>query len=606
MLIVVFYVANLLVLLLGAAAFRAGSAHRKFAVALLQALFLLPLLAAEFLAVAAGLVPVEEGYGCALGSQNLLLIVWTLLARQFHLAMAADGAARPTALDRLHGPVVAFLLGVAAVQFLWPDFALSDGGIAFPSFGAVYLSSVVSVAVQVLMAWQLEAFWRQLPKPRRPEYGVLVVGIGLVCAVQGWAGSYRLTYLRLTDAVVTLQAALLLLAWALMAYAVLRHRLLNRKLFISRRVVYAFVAPAAFSAYLVGLGAVALVARVFGFPFHLVVGGFFAALGLVAVAALALSEAVRQRVRFFISTHFYVNKYEYRDEWLAFSALLQGAHTEAAVLRALYRVLADSLYSRELWLWSGTEAGGFGLAEPPAAGAGHEAWHLGPADPVIRHLGRHPRLDLEAEPAPGEEEARARLGALPAPRPVLVVPLAAGGQLVGCVGLGPEFTGGRYGHDDFDLLAALGSQAASAIVAARLTEETARLREQRALHGLSAFLLHDLKNAASILSLVHANAREHMGDPEFQKDVLTAIGDALRRMDKVRSRLGALQHGVEPAWQTLELGPFLHEFAAPFPRRLPGLTVEVDCPDGVVLSTDPQLLATVLENLLLNSYEAGA
>ena len=38
---------------------------------------------------------------------------------------------------------------------------------------------------------------------------------------------------------------------------------------------------------------------------------------------------------------------------------------------------------------------------------------------------------------------------------VLAVPLTIGGQCVGLIGLGSEYTGGRYGHDDFDLMASL-------------------------------------------------------------------------------------------------------------------------------------------------------
>ncbi|MDP3694981.1 MAG: ATP-binding protein, partial [Desulfocapsaceae bacterium] len=154
-------------------------------------------------------------------------------------------------------------------------------------------------------------------------------------------------------------------------------------------------------------------------------------------------------------------------------------------------------------------------------------------------------------------------------------------------------------------LTALGSQAASALIAVRLTEETARMRERRALHNISAFLLHDIKNAASILSLIYANAREHMDNPEFRKDMLTAIGDALQRMEKAQTSLGMLRDRVESVWQDVMLCHFLDELLVRFGRRLPGLDIVLDCPQGITLRTDPQLLETVLENLLLNAYEAG-
>ncbi|MBE0665020.1 MAG: GAF domain-containing protein, partial [Candidatus Aminicenantes bacterium] len=364
------------------------------------------------------------------------------------------------------------------------------------------------------------------------------------------------------------------------------------------------VAPSLFAAYFLALGTISLVIRLSGYPFKWVLFWFLVGTGAVAVVILAVSEPVRQRLKFFISTNFYVNKYEYRDEWLAFSALLQDAHSEARVLDALRQVLSDSLYTREIWIWAGSEAEGFGIKSSTAV-TDRPTCLLTADDPIIRHLRKQPRLDL-AGPIRGESDTfNACLASLPPPRPILFVPLAAGGQLVGCIGLGREYTGGRYGQDDFDLLAALGSQAASALLAVRLSEETARLRERRALHHLSVFLLHDIKNAASILSLVHANAQAHMDNPEFRKDMLIAIGDALRRMDKVRTNLGMLRDRVESVWQDVVLYLFLDELRVRFGRRLPGLDIVLDCPQGITLRTDPQLLGTVLENLLLNAFEAG-
>lgn len=599
-----FLLTNLLLLAASFFSFRLPEVHRKFSLAILQALFFMPLLVVEYLAVVLNLVPDSEGFTILLASQNLFLVIWSTAARRLRDAMAVSKPGPAAIPGLLHAPIVVLILAATTLQILAPSFAISPEGISFPQFGPVYLASLICLLVMLFMAWQLEAFWRQLPKSRRREYGLFVVGSALVCAVQGGVASYRITYLALTDDVLFLQAAFLLVAWALLAFAVLRHRLLNRNLFISRKIVYAFVAPSLFAAYFLALGTISLVMRFSGYPLKWVLFWFLAGSGAVAVVVLAVSEPVRQRLKFFISTHFYVNKYEYRDEWLAFSALLQDAHSEARVLDALRRVLVESLYTRGIWIWAGSEAEGFELKVSTAV-TGRPTCLLTASDPIIRHLRKQPRLDLTEMKHAESDMFTACLASLPPPRPVLFVPLDAGGQLVGCIGLGQEYTGGRYGQDDFDLLAALGSQAASALLAVRLTEETARLREQRALHHLSAFLLHDIKNAASILSMVHANAREHMGNPEFRKDMLIAIGDALRRMDKVRTSLGMLRDRVESVRRDVVLHLFLDELQARFVRRLPGLDIVLDCPQGITLRTDPQLLGTVFENLLLNAFEAG-
>jgi len=136
---------------------------------------------------------------------------------------------------------------------------------------------------------------------------------------------------------------------------------------------------------------------------------------------------------------------------------------------------------------------------------------------------------------------------------VLLSPISSGNQLVGIIGLGPEFTGGRYDQDDFDLLTALGNHTGAALLAARMAEELARTREQQAWERLSAFVLHDIKNAASMLSLLRQNAPEHIHEPEFQKDMLETVDDALRRMGRVEQRLRALKDELLPEKQEFSL-----------------------------------------------------
>lgn len=599
-----FWLTNFSLLAASFLAMRMPDVNRKFSLAILQSLLFLPLLVAEYLAVTLNFISDQEGFTILLASQNLFLVIWGTAARRLRDTMFVRRPDPTIILGFLYAFVVVLILAVAVFQVIEPSFVINRDGIRASQFGPVYLASLVCILVMLLMAWQLEAFWRQLPKARRREYGLFVVGGTLVCVVQGGVASYLVTYLELTNDILFLQAIFLLVSWVLLLIAVLRHRLLKRNFFVSRTIVYSIVAPSLFAVYFLSLGAISLVIKFYDYPFKVVLFWFLVGLGAVGMAILAVCEPVRQRLKFFISTHFYVDKYEYRDGWLAFSVLLQHANSEAKVIDTLYQILVDSLYTKEIWIWAGSEADGFELVVPTAV-IDKKACRLPGNDPVISHLRRQPHLDLTCPIDVESDTFNACLASLPPPRPILFVPLIADGQLVGCIGLGPEYTGGRYGQDDFDLLTALGAQAASALIAVRLTEETARLRERRALHNISAFLLHDIKNAAAILSLVYANAQEHMDNPEFRKDMVTAIGDALQRMDKAQTSLGMLRDRVESIWQDVVLCNFLDELLARFGRRLPGLDIVLDCPQGITLRTDPQLLETVLENLLLNAYEAG-
>jgi putative PEP-CTERM system histidine kinase len=346
----------------------------------------------------------------------------------------------------------------------------------------------------------------------------------------------------------------------------------------------------------------------FGLALPFVLNGLAVGFGLIALGLFTCSPTLRRRMKFFISAHFYVNKYEYRDEWLALSARLQGAASESAVVDALQQVMAASLYARRQVIWTGDGERGYAplAIQPPLEGSAH-GWRLTPEDPLVGFLAAHPYLHLLETTADPAHRAVAERQAdfFAALDIVLAVPLKIGDQLVGLIGLGPEFTGGRYGRDDFDLLTALATQTAAALLAVSMAERLAHARERQAWERLSAFVLHDIKNAAAMLALVRQNAPAHLHDPEFQQDMLAAMDDALARMGKVQQRLDLLKAEIAPAWTELALKPFLEERCRELGRKLPGMTIELACPPDLHITTDPTLLARIQENLFLNAYEAG-
>src|SRR5690606_23239496 len=57
-----------------------------------------------------------------------------------------------------------------------------------------------------------------------------------------------------------------------------------------------------------------------------------------------------------------------------------------------------------------------------------------------------------------------------------------------------------------------------------------------------AFIMHDIKNLVSQLSLVARNAERFAGNPEFQKDMVLTIKDSVGKMNDLLARLG--QHNT--------------------------------------------------------------
>ena len=87
----------------------------------------------------------------------------------------------------------------------------------------------------------------------------------------------------------------------------------------------------------------------------------------------------------------------------------------------------------------------------------------------------------------------------------------------------------------------------------RLAREVANAREMEAFQTMSAFFVHDLKNAASSLNLMLQNLPVHFDDPAFRADALRGIGNTARRIDEMIARLSAFRQ--QPALRANAHGP---------------------------------------------------
>ncbi len=604
-LILLFYALNILLLLSGLLRFRVSNEGRCLAIVIIQTLFFLPLLAGEFLYLSYNLNPLTVH--AVFFSEIIFALIWFSMARR--LRSTTIITAYKSQLGFLIEIILSILITTTAYYFL--DYRsisdISDKILIFNIFSPIYFSTIFLLISVIYTTWRIEQFWRYLNTAQRREYKFFVVGTYLICGVMAWSASYRLTYLTIEPKLLLLISVVLLLGWILMSYAVLRHRLLNRKIFVSRKIIYSFVFPSILATYLLGFGIISFIMRTFGLELSFVLKWFFLVLGLVVIVLLAISGKIRRRAHFFISTNFYINKYEYRDVWLALSHNLQGAMTEADVVKALRQALAESLYTTEFFIWVGDSNKGYKLVSVPETEtkAKNKTNDIVATDPLIHYFETHSHFHLKQKnpDSKWKKIAETKRYFIESLNLRLLSPISIGNHLTGLIGLGPEYTGGKYGYDDFDLLSVLSSQTASALLAMRMAEELANSREQQAWSKLSAFVLHDIKNAATMLSMLQVNAPAHIHKPEFQQDMLELIDDAIRRMSRVEQRLVTLKDEIVPTFRIVQLNTFLNDCRNRMSTKLASMEIKINCDNTIKVDTDPALLFSVMENLLLNTFK---
>jgi putative PEP-CTERM system histidine kinase len=391
-------------------------------------------------------------------------------------------------------------------------------------------------------------------------------------------------------------------------YSIFRNRIIDNETYISRDVIYRSVSLIAIGLYSIIVALVAQLIKSYHINTDLklnVLIIFFASLFLVVVY---YKESFRRKLKAIINKHFGKSKYVYRDEWIVFSKELSKKVSTGEVCEILLKTLSERLFVNKLSLWLYDEIhSGFFMA--CAHNLSIIRTRIKVNDKVLQYLHQTPE-PLAIYNILGNEKlqplSREVSILLSETKAELLVPLKLADRWVGLLTLGKVLTGELYDvEEDYDLLKSVAAHASSAINSARLFEKNLMAREMEAFNRFSCFVMHDLKNATSMLSMVAQNAKEHLRDPEFQKDALQSILGAVEGMKKIIANLSALPDELDLKLTEQDLNALIHEAVENMVRNGSAkVMLEKDLKPVPKVRIDAGEMQKVLENLFLNACEA--
>ena len=318
-----------------------------------------------------------------------------------------------------------------------------------------------------------------------------------------------------------------------------RNRNWISKIQVSHKVIFHSATLMLVGLYLLFIAGVGYYVRFFGGDWGgaLEVGLIFVA--LVLAIALALSGALRAKLRVLLGKHFFRYRFDYREEWLKFTATLTIPVHPSEAGQNVVRGLADMLESPAGALWllrlDGSQyrqvarwnMASFTQGEDPNSSLAT----------FIRATGWVVNLQ-EFRASPGRYlDLRLPEWLANDPQAWLVVPLWQGDSLLGFVVLASPRTPVEVNWEVNDLLKTAGRQAASFLAQIQATEALLESRKFEAFSRMSAFVVHDLKNIVTQLSLMMKNAKRLQGNPEFQADMLMTVENSLERMRQLMLQL---------------------------------------------------------------------
>jgi len=344
------------------------------------------------------------------------------------------------------------------------------------------------------------------------------------------------------------------------------------------------------------------------------IGGEFvllAQLALIAVAsALALaalpSRKLRGWLRVTTTKHLFQHRYDYREEWLRFTRTMGRAGPGAPplherVVQAVADVtdspagllLApaedDAMVLEASWQWPGAHVPAPAMGE---AGARFFAENQFILDLDHWRAGKREGIPEGAVPAWLEAEQDAWA----------LVPLLHYERLLGIVVLSRPAHRRTLDWEDFDLLRVVGRQLASYLAEQASQDALGEAQRFDEFNRRIAFVMHDIKNLVSQLSLLARNAEKHADKPEFRADMLVTLRNSTDKLNALLARLGRYGAQGREALRPVPVPALLHGLAARYRAQHEVIVLEAaDCS----VAAQQDALEQALVHLVQNAVEAS-
>lgn len=375
------------------------------------------------------------------------------------------------------------------------------------------------------------------------------------------------------------------------------------RLRISRKAAFHSAALLLAGSYLLFVSGLGYYVRLFGGDWGRALQVGLMALAVLLLGALALSGTVRAKLSVFLGKHFFRYRFDYREEWLRFTETLAAQRSHDGMEQQVIRGLANMLESPAGGLWLKR------LDEGTVAQVAR--WNIAAVDDVTQESSSLWQFLQRTGWVVNVQEVRAiprRYPGLELPswlqaieQAWLVVPLNAAGQTIGFVLLTSPRSPVDVNWEVNDLLKTAGRQAASFLAQMQATEALLEVRKFDAFNRMSAFVVHDLKNIVTQLSLMLKNAEKHHADPEFQQDMLLTVGNALERM---RQLMLQLREGATPAGTAFGVDVLRLITRIQATAQDGGRALEVDAKERLLARGDEERLERVIGHVVQNALDA--
>ena len=399
--------------------------------------------------------------------------------------------------------------------------------------------SVLFYSIHLLMAIagivSIEQLYRNASLEKRWVIKFLCLGLLSTFIYEFYMYSDALLYQRVDAVLWETRGFIYILLVPLVAYSVMKDPLWSPEIFLSRRVVFHTTTLLASALYLFVMGLAGYYVKKYGGNWGAVMQALLLFTTIVFLAVFLSSRRIRAKIRVFLNKHFYPYKYDYREEWLRLIRTISSS--TARLYPESIRAIAQIIDSPAGTLWINT---GHGYYEC-VAGLDKEVISIKePTRSSLPKFMQDNEFVINVDEFQSSPEVYNRLGDLELPGWVfkenawLIVPLIHIDSLIGFIVLDhATMTKKHFNWEDSDLLKTAARQVASYISQQKISVALAEAKQFERFNKISTYVVHDIKNLVTQLSLIVSNAEKHKHNPLFMQDAIKTIDNTVIKMHKM-------------------------------------------------------------------------
>ncbi len=531
-------------------------------------------------------------------SESARNLGWLLFL--YGLLKSGDGREQPKSLNYIYFSLFAVLIFQTIVDLLMTKVDLSADAIILVNYSSFIFRMLFAAGALVAVH---NLYTVSAPNARW--------GISLPMAALAALWTYDLnlfTISYLTQAVsfelVQMRGFAMTLLAPIFIAATLRNSELRLRL--SRTVAFQSVSLFVIGGYLIVMVLLNTLIELIGGDYaRLTQSSVVFAMTIIALLVLP-SGQFRAWFKVKLAKNFFQHRYDYRSEWMRFADTIGFSGHDTTFHERVIKSMADilecpsgllltpsssgQLMLQMRWNWSSADV-------PSNPGTQYMVEFFESTNHIVimdeARAGKDDRCDPRALPQWLFDE----------PNAWLIVPLVHFGKLTGIMVLAKPRIAWTIDWEDMDMLRVVSRQLGSYLAEADSQKKLIEGQQFDQFNRRFAFVMHDIKNLVSQLSILSRNAEKHADKPEFRDDMVDTLQSSVGKMNELLARLSQHNKVKHNLPKFYEVEPVVLQ--ALKPKRLIH-PIESEFEPDLCAIFDPVRLEAAITHLVQNAIEASA